>query len=132
MKYLNDNKLAFSVADSDGMEKQSIYSATQKSHRGGNVHDKKSRKSHFGSGGASNKQRRGSKHQSSQVVPQPQKLNLTERKLHKDDLDDSHFENQRFILHKKQQMKIIEAKMKAKKQRGGVRGSFNSDIESEL
>ena len=88
------DKLAYSVVDSDlgGIDKQSIYSATAHPNQQ-KAHQSKRKSQYHESLNNSTKRKSTARSKKSKViVPQPQKLEPFDRKLHMDNLDDDHFE----------------------------------------
>jgi len=60
------------------------------------------------------KKRVKSRQKAREKLPVPIKLEIKERKLHKDDLKEQHFLDLRQFLHKKKRQEAIAAKMNAK------------------
>ena len=63
-------------------------------------------------------------------IPQAEKLNMPERKVHKDDLDEQHFQEARNFLNKKQRSEYITAKLAEK--RGGKGGGFKKMTNDDV
>ena len=106
--------------DDDGTRSKksfSVYSSAQKSRFAGPVGAGDSRNKRRLSPGNSSKKSATARQYSKkkpekEPVPVPVKLNLPQKKYHKDNLDESHFVEQRNFLQRKHRQEAIAAKMK--------------------